>query len=65
MAVKNVIRYISKRGLTLPETSEWSVGDVDTYLSEWIAKGYRLFSTHYLGENPEGYGVLYVLVKDA
>ena len=63
--VKQVIRYISKQNRSMQVSGEWSVEDVDNYLSEWLNKGFRLFSTHYLGENPEGYGMMYVLVKDA
>lgn len=60
--VKQVIRYISRTGGD-PQSGHYSVFDVDAYLSEWVEKGYELFNTHYLGENPEGFGVLYVLVK--
>jgi hypothetical protein len=60
--VKQIIRYLSKQGRYGQEGS-WPVGDVDVYLSEFINLGYTLFDTHYMGEAPEGYGVLYVLVR--
>lgn len=57
--VKQIQRYISKSNL--PNGGALPVEEVDTYLDSWYAKGYVLVSTHYLGENPEGYGMLYVL----
>jgi len=61
--VKNVIRYINKQGI-MTETS-WDVDSIDNYLSALISYGYKLVSTHYLGEAPqEGYGVLYILAID-
>lgn len=60
--VKQIVRYLAKTGHTLEQA--YAVADVDYYLTEWIDKGYKLFNTHYLGENPEGFGVLYVLVLD-
>lgn len=60
-AVKQVIRYVS-RGAPNPEARHYSVDEVDEYLGFWISQGYKLFNTHYLGENPEGFGVLYILV---
>mgnify|MGYP001057476391 CR=1 FL=1 len=61
--VHHVLRYIS-RGM--PLEGAYSSEEVNMYLSEWMAKGYELFSTHYVGENPEGYGFMYILVhKDS
>jgi len=61
--VKQIIRYIS-RVAPDPEDQHYSVYEIDAYVSEWIDNGYKLFATHYLGENPEGFGVLYILVKE-
>ena len=40
------------------------VDAIDNYISHWINQGYSLANTHYLGENPEAIGVLYVLVQE-
>ncbi len=58
--VKQIIRYISRQAPSI-EQEHFSVQEVDDYLSFWILQGYELFNTHYLGENPEGFGVLYIL----
>jgi len=60
--VKQIIRYISKQ-FANPQEGHYSVGEIDAYISEWMDRGYTLFNTHYIGEAPEGYGVLYVLVR--
>jgi len=58
--VKQIIRYISRQAPD-PQSGHFGVGEIDSYLSGWIGQGYELFNTHYLGENPEGFGVLYIL----
>lgn len=62
-SVKNVVRWISKQNISNPDLGVWAVSEVDEYLNYLYTMGYHLFNTHYLGENPEGYGVLYVLVS--
>lgn len=59
--VHHYLRYIAKG---MPLEGSVSAEQVNMELSGWYAKGYRILSTHYLGENPEGYGVLYVLVRE-
>lgn len=61
--VKQIIRYISRQYAN-PQEGHFSVAEVDAYVGSWIEQGYTLFNTHYLGENPEGFGVLYVLVAE-
>lgn len=61
--VKQIIRYISRQYAN-PQEGHYSVAEVDAYVGSWIEQGYKLFNTHYLGENPEGFGVLYVLVAE-
>lgn len=61
-AVKQMIRNISRQNVTDLETGVDSVLDVDAELNEYYAKGYKLFDTHYLGEVPEAYMVMYILV---
>jgi hypothetical protein len=59
--VHHVVRSIAK---VMPVEGSVLAEEVNMYLSEWYAKGYKLFSSHYLGENPEAYIMLYVLVRE-
>lgn len=59
--VHHIMRYLSKTGNTIM-SGAFSIADADAYLSEWIDKGYELFSTHFVDQNAEGFGVLYILV---
>lgn len=58
--VKQLVRWLSK-GTPDPQAGHYSVEEVDSHLSGWFLQGYELFNTHYLGENVDGFGVLYVL----
>lgn len=60
--VKQIVRYISK-GMPQPQASYYSVEEVDAYVDSWLKQGYSLFNTHYIGEVPEAFGVLYILVR--
>ena len=60
-AVKQIVRYISDQGIELNGAEP--VWQIDEYLSYYVKAGYTLVRTHYLGKNPEGYGMLYVLTK--
>jgi len=60
--VKQIIRTIAKSNVSDASIGYFSVAEVDEYVSIWCGKGYDLVATHYLGEGPEGYQVLYVLV---
>ena len=59
--VKQFIRYLSKMAPD-PQQAHFSVQEVDDYVSYWVSQGYELFNTHYIGENLEGFGVLYIMV---
>lgn len=63
-SVKQIIRDIAKP-TSMPnfDNGPWTVEMIDSYVGEWVDRGYDLVSTHYLGEIPEGYKVLYVLKK--
>ena len=61
--LKQIVRYISRTGISIPGGA-WSAEQIEDYVNTYIDLGYRPFNTHYLGENPEGYGILYILVKD-
>jgi len=59
--VKQMVRWIS---MGVNETGD-SVFTVDEELSSYLARGYRLLGTHYIGTDPSnGIGVFYVLVHD-
>ena len=60
--VKHIVRYISIQG---PDASQghFSAFEVDAYLSSWVQRGYKLLSAQYIGQNPEGIGILYILVR--
>lgn len=60
--VHHILRYLSKTGATIPQGA-FSIADTDAYIGEWLDKGYELFNTHFVDQNPEGFGLLYVLVR--
>lgn len=62
--VKQMIRYIAKANRTNIAAGYDAMADVDSELSMYHSKGYRLVLAHFLGENPEGYGMFYVLQLD-
>lgn len=62
--VKQIVRSISKSGRTDLAMGYFNVVDVDAYVGSYLDQGYKLFNTHYLGENEMAYIVLYVLVGD-
>lgn len=59
--VKQLMRWLSKTDITDVSQGFDRVQDIDAQLSDYYAQGYRLFATHYLGQNPEAFGVLYIL----
>lgn len=62
-SVKQIVRYLSRQAPN-PLEAHYSIAEVDAYVGSWVDQGYKLISTHYLGENPEGFGVLYILVRE-
>ena len=60
---KQFIRYISRQNITDLDSNQWTVQEVDAYIDAWYQQGYKITDTHYLGENPEGFGMLYVMTK--
>lgn len=60
--VHHILRYLSKTGATIPQGA-FSISDTDAYVGEWLEKGYELMNTHFVDQNPEGFGVLYILVR--
>ena len=60
--VKLVVRYLSKT--LMPQGDAWLANDVEAYLTSYIDLGYRLVDTHYVGENPDGYGICFILTRE-
>ena len=62
--VRNVIRWISRRGITDGSVGIHSVSDVEDHLAGLYDLGYELMNTHYLGsgEADDAYGIYYILV---
>jgi hypothetical protein len=61
-SIKHIIRGISKAGGISEEADP--VQDIEMYVNSFLNDGYKLFATHYLGETPEVFRILYVLVRD-
>ena len=59
--VHHIQRVIAKN---MPAEGSVAAEEVNMYLSAWLSKGYRIVNTHYLGENPEGYSFMYILVRE-
>jgi len=60
--VHQIIRVISK-GMEDTNAQAFSGATVDSHISVWLEQGYEMFNSHYLGMIPEGYLMLYILVK--
>ena len=60
--VHHILRYLSKTGGTIPQGA-FSIADTDAYIGSWLDKGYELMNTHFVDQNPEGFGLLYILVR--
>jgi len=58
-----VVRVISKTGAMTPNASAFPVVQVDAYISSFLEQGYTLANTHYLGEIPEGFIMMYILLR--
>ena len=60
-SVHTMVRSISSTAHPLGDTK--MIEQVDADVSAWVDRGYRLVNTHYLGREPEGFIVMYVLSK--
>jgi hypothetical protein len=60
--IHHVIRTISKDGSGTG--GSWTAQDAEEYLAQYTFNGWTLFSTHYLDQAPEGYVIMWILVKD-
>ena len=61
---KQFVRYISKANITDIDADIWAISEVDAYLDAWDKQGYKLFQTHYLGEDQASYGMFYILTRE-
>lgn len=58
-----VVRVISKTNAMNPNASAFPSMQVDAYVASFIEQGYELKNTHYLGEIPEGFIMMYILLR--
>lgn len=58
--VKQMVRTLSGYS----DDTHDAIQMVDNELSSWINMGWKLFSVRYVGTDPQGIVVLYVLTKD-
>ena len=58
-----VVRVISKTNAMNPNASAFPSMQVDAYVASFLEQGYQLANTHYLGEIPEGFIMMYILLR--
>lgn len=59
--VHTMLRAIATTAIPIGDTQ--MISQVDADVSAWVERGYRLVNTHYVGREPEGIMMLYVLSK--
>lgn len=59
----HIIRTISRNNISNHGADLWTAAEVDDYLAGWFVDGWKLFNAYFLGEIPEGYKTLYILIK--
>jgi len=59
-----VVRFLSRMNRSNDKTGEISGADLDIWLTEWYEKGYRIVTSNYIGDAPEGHGILIVMQKE-
>ena len=59
----SIVRVISKTNAMNPNASAFPSVQVDAYVASFLAQGYQLANTHYLGEIPEGFIMVYILLR--
>lgn len=61
----DVHHMVRKIGLNPdPTTGVMTVDEVDSHVRNWLQAGYKLQSTHFVGQEPGVYIVLYILVRE-
>jgi hypothetical protein len=60
--VKQFVRFL---GAATTEMTQ-SIQGVDEEINAWLAQGYKLFATHFVGMDTTAnrYGVLYILIRE-
>lgn len=59
--IHHLTNWISKTGQSNVDAGFISVKEADERISAWVKKGYEIIHSLYLGENPQAYGVLFIL----
>ena len=62
--VKQMLRWISKQNVTDVVQGLDSIASVDEELTIYAQNGYKLVNVFFVGENPEAFGLFYILVHD-
>lgn len=62
LPVKNIYRAISKSGFD--DEYGFSTTTIENYIASFYKQGYKLFSTHYAGEDPNALHMMYIMVLD-
>lgn len=57
-----IIRYVSEH--PDPIKGSFSAADIDAYINQFLAQGWRVVASHYIGKAPEGMGFAWILVKE-
>jgi len=60
--IHHVIRTISRDGSGVGDS--WTMQETEEHIMQFLAEGWKVHQTHYLGELPEGYTMLWVLLKN-
>lgn len=60
--VKHIMRTISVTNVDTVSGAE-SLQSIESYVNGFLAEGFKLLSVHFLGHEPEGPKMLWVLVK--
>jgi len=61
-----IVRGISKSGRIVRSAlgAYFPSDQVDAYIRSWLEEGYKVLSVDYLGEDQDGFRVMYVLVRE-
>lgn len=47
-----------------PNAGMMTVDEVDSHVRNWLQAGYKLHSTHFVGQEAGAYVIIYILVKE-
>ncbi len=62
-SIYHIVRWIAKDPSRHSGGGIWNVSDVNNHINQKLSEGFELFSTHYLGDSGEAYGMMYVLIR--